>query len=55
MYPININQVQWEKLVKYWINEKTIIKAFTVNEARENQKQMSKYEQGGKLLLRRKW
>jgi hypothetical protein len=41
--------------VKYWINEKTIIKASTMNEALENQKQMSKYGQGGKLLLRQKW
>jgi hypothetical protein len=37
--------------MKYWTNEKTIVKASTMSNARGNQKKLSKYGRGGKASV----
>ncbi len=41
--PIGIKPIQWDQLIRYWIDEKTIIKAFHMSNAQGNQKKTNKY------------
>jgi hypothetical protein len=43
IYLVGMESNQWEKLVKYWINEKTIIKARSTCATQRNQRMPSKY------------
>ncbi len=45
---MGIEPPQWERLMKYWIDKKIIIKASTMSNAWENMKQGNKYGGGGK-------
>jgi len=53
--PLGIEPPQWERLMKYLIDEKTILKALTMFNAQGNKKKPSKYGRGGKLVLRLQW
>jgi len=44
---MGIEPPQWERLMKYWIDKKIIVKAFTMSNAWENMKQGHKYGGGG--------
>jgi hypothetical protein len=50
IYLIGMEPNQWERLVKYWTNEKTIIKARSTCVAQRNQRMPSKYGRGGEAF-----
>ncbi len=40
---VDVELVQWESLMKYWIDEKTIIKASHMSNVQGNQRKANKY------------
>jgi hypothetical protein len=41
--PLGTKPTQWERLMKYWVHEKTIVKASTMCNAQGNKKNVHKY------------